>query len=117
MNEKEIEFLKGITQEYGRNEVKQSEVDKIKSLDKKVKTPALIFTYTSGIIGALVLGLGMSLAMGVIGNSMALGIVIGVIGMVLVGVNYPIYTKILKARKKKYANEIIKLANDALNVK
>ncbi len=55
----------------------------------------------------------MCLAMQVIGNGttmMILGIIIGIIGMVLVGINYPIYKRILDNSKKKYASDIITLA-------
>ena len=85
------------------SEQKSSEVDKLCALDNKVKVPASIFAYTFGIVGALVLGTGMCLAMKVIGNLMALGIVIGVLGIAMVSVTYPIYKAILKSRKAKYS--------------
>ena len=50
--------------------------------------------------------------MGVIGNSMLLGVVIGIVGMLGCGVNYPIYTKLLEKGKKKYAYEIVELARE-----
>ena len=93
-----------------------SKVAALRKLDAKAKRPANIFTYTLGIISALVLGVGMCLAMGQIGNgstvSFVLGIIIGVIGMVGMGVNYPIYKRILENGKKKYAFEIMELAKE-----
>ena len=80
-----------------------------------VRRPAAIFAYTFVILGALVLGVGMCLAMEVIGSLMPLGIVIGVIGIVMVAVNYPIYKRILSQRKKKYAPEIVALSDELLN--
>ena len=77
--------------------------------------PATIFTYTFGIIFALVAGTGMSLAMQVIGGTLPLtilGIVIGIIGFAGTGINYPIYKKILENGKKKYAYEIVELARE-----
>lgn len=47
---------------------------------------------------------------------MILGIVIGVVGMIMMGINYPIYKKILNSSKKKYANDIVILANEISNV-
>ena len=69
------------------------------------------------MISALVFGTGMCLAMGQIGNgtavSVALGIIIiGVLGMAGMGVNYPIYKRILENGKKKYAFEIMELAKE-----
>ena len=46
------------------------------------------------------------------GTSFVLGIIIGVIGMVGMGVNYPIYLKLLANGKKKYAFEIMELAKE-----
>jgi len=96
-------------------EQKSSEVDKLCALDKKVKVPASIFAYTFGIVGALILGTGMCLAMKVIGDLMALGIVIGILGIALISVNYPIYKAILRSRKAKYSKEIIELSEQILN--
>lgn len=90
-----------------------SKVIALKKLDRKAKLPAVIFTYTFGIIGALILGVGMCLSMNVIGNHyMLLGVIIGIVGLVLVSVNYPIYTKMLKKGKEKYAFEIMELAKE-----
>ena len=87
-----------------------SKIIALKKLDNRAKLPATIFTYTWGIVFALVFGAGMSLAMQVIGNSMTLGIIVGVIGLIGCGVNYPIYKKMLEKGKSKYAYEIVELA-------
>lgn len=90
-----------------------SKVMALKKLDRKAKLPAIIFTYSFGVIGALIMGIGMCFSMNVIGNNnMVLGVVIGIIGLVLVSVNYPIYTKMLKKGKEKYAFEIMELAKE-----
>lgn len=89
-----------------------SKIVALKKLDKRAKLPAIVFTYSCGIISALVFGTGMCLAMGVIGSSMILGIIIGIIGMVGCGVNYPIYKKLLEKGKSKYAYEIVQLARE-----
>ena len=96
-----------------------SKVVALRKLDAKAKRPASIFTYTFGIIAALILGVGMCLAMGQIGSgslgSFVLGIIIGVIGLVGCGVNYPIYKKLLAQGKEKYAFEIMELAKEISN--
>ena len=93
-----------------------SKVIALRKLDARAKLPATVFTYSFGIISALVLGTGMCLAMGQIGSgstgSFVLGIVIGIIGMIGMGVNYPIYKRILANGKKKYAFEIMELAKE-----
>ena len=89
-----------------------SKIVALKKLDNRAKLPAIIFTYTCGIISALVFGTGMCMAMKVIGNSMALGIIIGIIGMIGCAVNYPVYKKMLAKGKAKYAYEIVELARE-----
>jgi hypothetical protein len=97
-------------------EAKQrTKLEELKDLDKRVTTPATVFAYIFGSIGALVLGLGMCLAMQVIGNSMALGIVIGLFGIAWVSVTYPTYKAMLKARRNKYSKQIFELSDSLLN--
>ena len=106
-------YAESIAKEYAPKD--HSKIVALRKLDAKAKLPATIFTYTWGIISALVFGTGMCLGMQVIGNGiihMVLGIIIGIIGMVGCGVNYPIYKKILENGKKKYAYEIVELARE-----
>ena len=107
-------YAEQIANEYAPKET--SKVVALRKLDAKAKRPAAVFTYTLGIISALVFGTGMCLAMGQIGSgstaSFVLGIIVGVLGMAGMGVNYPIYKRILERGKKKYAFEIIELAKE-----
>lgn len=93
-----------------------SKVVALRKLDARAKLPATIFTYTFGIVSALVTGVGMCLSMNVIGNGTTvmfiLGIIIGIIGLTGMGVNYPIYRKLLENGKQKYAFEIMELAKE-----
>ena len=107
-------YAEQLANEYAPNDT--SKVIALRKLDAKAKLPATVFTYTLGIIAALVFGTGMCLAMGQIGNgttgSLVLGIIIGVLGMIGMGINYPIYKKLLAQGKQKYAFEIIELAKE-----
>lgn len=93
-----------------------SKVVALRKLDKRAKLPATIFTYTFGIISALITGIGICLSMNVIGGGSSLmsvlGIVVGIIGFVMMGLNYPVYKKMLEKGKKKYAFEIMQLAKE-----
>ena len=89
-----------------------SKVVALKKLDNRAKLPAIVFTYSCGIVSALIFGTGMCMAMQVIGNSMALGIIIGIIGMIGCTLNYPVYKKMLAKGKAKYAYEIVELARE-----
>ena len=106
-------IAESIAKDYAPKE--SSKLVALKKLDNKAKLPATIFTYSCGIISALVFGTGMCLAMQVIGGGiggMILGILVGIIGLIGCGVNYPIYKKLLEKGKKKYAYEIVQLAKE-----
>lgn len=106
-------IAESIAKDYAPKE--SSKLVALKKLDKKAKLPATIFTYSCGIISALVFGTGMCLGMQVIGSGitgMVIGIIVGIIGMIGCGVNYPIYKKMLENGKKKYAYEIVELARE-----
>ena len=106
-------YAESIAKEYAPKD--NSKIVALRKLDAKAKMPATVFTYTFGIISALVFGTGMCFAMQVIGSGIAgmlLGIVVGIIGMIGCGVNYPIYKKMLENGKKKYAFEIVELARE-----
>lgn len=98
-------------------EKEHTSLDELKSLDSKVKRPANIFAYVFGIIGAIVMGSGMSLVMTDIGenvglaNTMSLGVIIGIIGMLMAMIDYPIYKTILASRRKKYADKVIAISD------
>ncbi len=107
-------YAEAIANEYAPKDT--SKVIALKKLDRKAKSKANIFAYTFGVITALVLGAGMCLSMKVIGDGsafiMVVGIIVGIIGIVGVSVNYPIYKKLLENGKKQYAFEIMQLAKE-----
>lgn len=114
MNEQEY-LVQKIRTQYTEREY--TALDALKKLDKNVKRPAQIFAYVFGSAAAVIMGSGMSLVMTEIGetlgiaNPMVPGIAVGVIGMAMAIVNYPIYKSMLNSRRKKYANDIISLSD------
>ena len=118
MNKNDQEFLiQKIRTQYTEKE--HTRLDVLKALDCKVKKPANVFAYTFGSVSAIIMGAGMSLVMTDIGamlgmaETMLPGIAIGIVGLALAILNYPIYKGILSSRRKKYADRIIALS-DAL---
>ncbi len=109
----ELKTIERIRASYTEKEI--TKLDELKALDKKVKRPANIFAYVYGSLSSLVLGTGMCLAMKVIGDSMVLGIGVGLVGIALMFTTYPVYKAILKIRKKKHADEIFELSDSLLN--
>ena len=103
-------------------EKQPSELDDLRALDTKVKRPANVFAYLFGSVSAIIMGAGMSLVMTDVASKLALpinpmpvGILVGVVGLALALINYPIYKGILRARKKKYGAEILALSEKILN--
>lgn len=117
MNQNEINTINKIRNEY--EEKKVTKMDELKALNKKVYKPVRVFAYIFGSVSSLVLGLGMCLAMKVILAdvvlAMPIGIVIGLLGILLVSINYPMYKKILSRRKRKYQDKIFALSDEILN--
>ena len=103
-----------IASEYAPKEDRK--VVALKKLDRLAKRGALIFAYTFGIGCSLILGTGMSFAMGVIGDgsitTMVISIIVGLIGIFGVSINYFIYKKLLEKGKNKYGSDIIRLAKE-----
>lgn len=89
--------------------------DALRRLDKKVRLPATLFGWLFGCLAALVLGVGMCLAMEVIGDLFVLGIVIGCVGIAMACVTYPVYSAILRSRRKKYASAVETLGRNILS--
>ena len=101
-------FAETIANEYAPKDT--SKVVALKRLDNKAKLPSEIFAYTFGIISSLLMGAGMCLSMKVIGSGTTASMVI--VGLVLMGINYPIYRKMREKGKQKYAFEIMQLAKE-----
>ena len=98
------------------------ETDKMEELRKLHAVPtqkAQTASLSVGIIGALIMGTGMSFAMTDIGAAlgslaMVIGIAIGIVGMALVALAYPIYNRVLKKQREKIAPEILRLTDELM---
>ena len=117
---KEQDEIKRIRQKYTVQE--EDGMTRLRKLDAQATSKATMVSLVLGIVGALVMGTGMSLIMtdlaGILGitamGSMIVGVVVGVIGMVLVSLAYPVYKKVLKSEREKIAPEIIRLSEELL---
>lgn len=120
MNKNDQEFIvQKIRTQYTEKE--QTCLDELKRMDAKVKRPANVLAYIFGSVSAIVMGSGMSLVMTNIGEMVGIGdpmipgIAIGIVGMIMAIINYPIYKSILNSRRKKYAKKIIALSEKIMN--
>lgn len=98
-----------------------TELDDLRKLDQRVKRPANRFAGIFGTAAALIMGGGMSLIMTNLGETLGMrepmlpGLCIGVAGMAMAILNYPIYQRILNSRRRKYADRIVTLSEKIIN--
>ena len=119
---KEQAELKRIRDKYTAPTETEDKMARLRRLDASVTQTAQAVALVVGIIGALILGFGMSLCMTDLGEilgsyrdrAMVVGIIVGVIGGVLASFAYSIYNAIVKARRKKLAPEIIRLTDELM---
>lgn len=119
---KEREEIKAIRQKYAAQEQPEDKLAAIRRLDAKVTEKATAVSLVLGILGALIMGSGMSLVMTDISEllglnatlAMLVGIAVGVAGMVMAGVAYPVYNRIVKKQREKIAPQILRLTDELL---
>ena len=100
----------------------EDDMSKLRKLDAEVTNKATMNSLVIGIIGALIMGTGMSFVMtdlgavfGLQGNvNLVVGIIVGLVGLVLAGVAYPMYVKVLKRERAKAAPEILRLTEELI---
>ena len=117
---KEQEEIKAIRKKYAASEESEDKMTQLRRLDASVYSKASAAALAVGIVGALIMGIGMSLVMTDIGAvlgtvlAMVIGISIGVLGIVLVCLAYPIYNRTLKKEREKIAPEILRLTDELM---
>ena len=119
---KEQAELKKIREKYTPPTEVEDKMARLRRLDASVTQTAQTVALILGIIGTLILGFGMSLCMTelaeILGSykdkAMVIGIAVGIAGGILASLAYPIYNAIVKAKRKKLAPEIIRLADELM---
>lgn len=93
----------------------ENKMEQLQKLDNKVKLPGKIIGSILGIIGALVMGAGMSLVM--VWGNMTMGLALSIPGLAVLLLGFLVYYLITSSRKKKYADEIMRLSDDVMKKK
>lgn len=97
----------------------ENKMEQLRKLHHSASQKAQACSIAIGVVGALILGTGMSLAMTELGAAlggvaMMIGILIGIVGMVLVALAYPVYNRVLKKERERIAPEILRLTDELL---
>ena len=119
---KEQEEIKAIREKYFPAEKGEDKMTQLRRLDRSVTQKATVVSLIFGTIGALILGFGMSLFMSNLGDilgvsgsvAILIGIIVGIVGIILVCLAYPLYNRIARKEREKIAPEIIRLTDELM---
>ena len=117
---KEQDEIRRIRQKYQDRE--ENGISRLRKLDAKVSQKATMVSLVLGIVGVLVMGTGMSLIMTEFGSLLGLtgvlglvvGVIIGLVGIIMVVLSYPVYNTVLKKEREKIAPEILRLTEELM---
>ena len=111
--ESERREIESIKKQYEAQPEKQDKLGELRALNKRVTRPPVVIAVTVGIIGTLVMGLGMTMFLE--WNITVWGVIVGILGVAVAAVAYPVYRAVLNLNKRKYGEKIIALSNELLN--
>lgn len=97
----------------------ENKMEQLRKLDRSATGKAQAWAIALGVIGTLILGTGMSLCMTELsgflgGTAMFIGIPVGLVGIVLVALAYPVYNRILKKERQRIAPEVLRLTEELM---
>ena len=97
----------------------ENKMEQLRKLHNSASQKAQSAAIAIGTVGALILGTGMSLCMTDIGAvlgslALVLGVIVGLVGLVMVALAYPVYNKILKQERARIAPEILRLTDELM---
>lgn len=105
--------IENIRAQYEENSSRrEGKLERLRKLDSLVKNSAMAVGITLGVIGVLIFGVGMTMVLE--WNLVLWGVLVGVVGVVPMAVAYPAYNAVLKKNKKKYGEEILRLAEELM---
>ena len=119
---KEQKKIEAIRKKYSAHEEEEDKLTRLRRLDVGVTQKPTIVSLVFGIVGTLILGFGMSLIMTDICEAIGLydtvalivGVLVGIIGLFLISMAYPVYNRMLKKAREKIAPEIIRLTDELM---
>ena len=109
---KEQDELKRIRNKYLPKE--ENKMELLRRMDAQVTQKATMYSIIVGVIGALILGVGMCCCMVWADSVFALGIIVGLIGMAVLALAYPLYNRTIKKERERIAPEILRLTEDLM---
>ena len=109
---KEQEELRKIRSKYLPRE--ENKMEQLRRLDAQVTQKATMYSIILGVIGTLILGIGMSCCLVWADRVFVLGVIVGVIGMAVLALAYPLYNRTVKKERERIAPEVLRLTEDLM---
>lgn len=109
-NNEEKRWIESIRRQYLPEGDRDEKVAEMRSLHKKAKTLPTCISVSVGIIGTLIMGTGMAMSLEM--NLLVGGIIVGIVGMAIMLVAYPVYQFLRERGKNKYGDRIVRLADE-----
>ncbi|MBQ3085077.1 MAG: hypothetical protein IJC46_06490 [Clostridia bacterium] len=112
--------IKRIRDKYTTQKSELSKLEQLRRLDESVTQKATLYSLVPGILGALILGTGMSLILTDLGSfmgtaaSLIVGILLGLLGMVPIALAYPIYLRTVEKERERVAPKILRLTDELM---
>lgn len=92
----------------------ESKLEQLHRLDDAVTQKATVCGLVAGVLGALIMGTGMSCCLVWAGKWFVPGIAIGLAGMALAAAAYPIYSRVLRKERERIAPQILQLTDELM---
>ena len=109
---KEQDELKRIRNKYLPKE--ENKMELLRRLDAQVTQKATMYSIIVGVIGTLILGIGMCCCLVWADSVFILGIIVGVIGMAILSLAYPLYNRTIKKERERVAPEVLRLTEELM---
>lgn len=109
---KQQEEIKRIRSKY--EAAQEDKMAYLRRLDERAGKKGTILSIVLGVIGTLVLGLGMCCVLVWQNTWFIPGIVIGIVGLAVLSLAYPVYLQVTKKEREKIAPEILRLTDELL---
>lgn len=98
----------------------EDKMAQLRALDASVGKKAMAWALSVGIIGALLLGIGMSLLMTDFGNVLSvsseltavIAVAVGLVGIALIVAAYPVHRRTVRKERQKIAPTILRLTEE-----
>ncbi len=112
---KQQEEIRNIRKKYLPQEQNEDKMEQLRRLDQSATKKGTIISVVMGVTGCLLLGVGMCCTMVWMGKWFIPGVILGILGIVIVAMAYPLYTRITRKEREKIAPQILKLTEELSN--